>query len=915
MKTHQVNKLTSGLRLAFAIGAVATVSSPLAMAQEASASNEIDDTEVIQVTGIRGSQKANINAKRYANSVVDAITAEDIGKFPDKNVAESLSRIPGITIDRDFGEGQGVTIRGVQPDQNLTLVNGQAVGTAQWFVLSDATRNFNFEILASEMVAGLEVYKSAQADIDEGALGGTVILRTRKPLDMDAGVGQVSVEAQYNDISEETDPSFSGLYSWKNNDDTFGVLLSASYQERTVRRETNEDFGWFGPSIARIDPLIEAPQGAAQKGALPWGMGSALFQQDRKRLGFDVTLQWAPNDDLDLTLHYLNSKLEADNVNSNLIGIPFRGIAFLGTDTNPGTVSADGVVESLQVSGVAQRPAWARHMAYDNIFREGSEMSTDILDLEGNWQLENGSVHFQIGTTTGEGENRDFFTEFWVDANDPRAAFDFFNPGGTDPYIDFTSASPWLANPGDEMWLGGIFDQANSTEDTEDYVQIDYTHNTDWGVITEIKSGFKFRDRSFAQNRFRTDLANLAPIGAGSLGPASQFWSGDSLSVDHSETNGVAASYFMPDRDAMFNALYNVSECSGADDTSLCRRNDVFQSDASFDIEEEITSLYTMAKFSGEGFRGNVGLRYVETDTTSNGFDLNSGEAIAFDGNYNEWLPSLNLSYDVASDVVLRLAAARVITRPAPFQLAPAVNLTPETSSGTAGNPNLNPLTANQFEVGAEWYFDDASVAAVTLFRKDINDFIFTRTVAREINGQQINQLSTPENGGSTTIEGFELQLQHTFENGFGGYANYTYTDVADAEIEEAVPVTDADGNIIGATLASRSVSFPNTSKDSYNIGVYYETDLYSARLNYNYRSEYFIAQTEIGDRYRDDQSQLDAQFSWNLTDNITLKAEALNLTNEIWENYYLRESDGKRLGGTQSANGRRFFVGASFKF
>ncbi len=910
MNTHRVNKLTSSLRLAFALGAVASVSATPAFAQEGA-----EDTEVIQVTGIRGSQKANINAKRLSDAVVDAITAEDIGKFPDKNVAESLSRIPGITIDRDFGEGQGVTIRGVQPDQNLTLVNGQAVGTAQWFVLSDATRNFNFEILASEMISGLEVYKSSQADLDEGALGGTVILRTRKPLEMDANTGQVSVEAQYNDIAEETDPSISGLYSWKNQDETFGVLFSTSYQERTVRRETNEDFGWFGPSIARIDPLIEAPAGASDKGALPWGMGSALFQQDRERLGFDVTAQWAPNEDFDVSLHYLSSTLKADNVNSNLIGIPFRGIAFLGTDTNPGTVSSDGIVESLDVSGVDNRPAWARHMAYDNIFREGSEMSTEILDLEGTYQLEEGTIHFQVGTTTGEGENRDFFTEFWVDANDPRAAFDFFNPGGTDPYIDFTGPSPWLANPSDEMWLGGIFDQKNVTEDEENYAQVDYSHFVDWGAVTEIKSGFKLRSRSFSQNRHRTDLNNLAPIGEGSLGPASQFWSGDMVNVDHSETNAVAASYFFPDRDTMYNALYNVAECNDANSDGLCRRSDVFQSDASFEIEEDITALYTMAKFSGDGFRGNVGLRYVETDTTSNGYDLNTGAAVSFDGGYNEWLPSLNISYDLTQDVVLRFAAARVITRPAPFQLAPAVNLTPETSSGTAGNPSLNPLTANQFEAGAEWYFDDASIVAFTVFKKDINDFIFTKTVAREINGQQINQLSTPENGGSTTIEGFEAQIQHTFDNGFGGYANYTYTDVADADIDEAAPVLDDDGNIVGATLVTRTVSFPNTSKDSFNIGVYYETDLYSARLNYNYRSEYFIAQTEIGDRYRDEQSQLDAQFSWNLTETITLKAEALNLTNEIWENYYVRESDGKRLGGTQSANGRRFFIGASMKF
>jgi iron complex outermembrane receptor protein len=386
------------------------------------------------------------------------------------------------------------------------------------------------------------------------------------------------------------------------------------------------------------------------------------------------------------------------------------------------------------------------------------------------------------------------------------------------------------------------------------------------------------------------------------------------INVSHSETNAVGASYFFPNQSLMYDAFYGVAECTSGQ-TDLCRNSNQFLQESSFEVEEEITALYAMANFDGDGFRGNVGLRYVETDSTSNGFNTNTGEPVSTDGGYNEWLPSLNLSYDLSEDVLLRMAAARVLTRPAPFQLAPAVNLTPETSSGSAGNPELDPLTANQFEVGVEWYFDEASLAAITMFKKDINDFIFTKVVSREISGQQINQLSTPENGGSTTIEGVEMQIQHVFDNGFGGYAYYTYTDVADALIEEAVPVTDAEGNIVGATLSSRFVSFPNTSKDSFNVGVFYETDVYSARLNYNYRSEYFIAQTEIGDRFRDEQSQLDAQVSWNVTDTITIKAEALNLTNEIWENFYVRESDGKRLGGTQSANGRRFFIGASMRF
>lgn len=892
MKLNKMTKLSYGVKVAFACGAL-SLTAQNALAQEESA----EDVETIQITGIRGSQKANINAKRFSNAIVDAINAEDIGKFPDKNVAESLSRIPGITIDRDFGEGQGVTIRGIQPDRNLTLLNGQAVGTAQWFVLDNAGRNFNFEMLASEMVGGLEVYKSAQADIDEGANGGTVILRTRKPLDLDANTLQGSIETQYNDLSEENDPGLSGLYSWKNDDETFGLLVSASLQERTVRRETNEDFGWFGPSIERIDPLIEAPQGASEKGAVPWGMGSALFQQDRERVGFDVTAQWAPNDNLDVTLHYLSSTLKADNVNSNLIGIPFRGIAYMGTDTNPGTVT-NNIVDSLQVSGVPARPGWSRFLAYDNIYREGSEMSTEVLDLDVNYELENGLLHFQLGTTTGEGTNNDFFTEFWADPNDARVAFDFTNPGGTAPAIDFVGPSPWLQTPSDELWLGGIFDQRNLSEDEENYVQVDYTREVDLGVVTSVKSGLKIRDRSFKQDRYRTDLANLAPVGEGSLGPASQFWSGDLFNVSHANTSGIAGSYFAPDRSAMYNALYAVPECSASSaEGALCRRTDVFQTASSYEVSEDIVALYSMANFEGEGFRGNFGVRYVTTDQDSGGYDLVTGAPVSFSGDYSAWLPSVNLSYDLADDLVFRAAAGKTLARPSPFQMSASFNITPETSSGNAGNPELKPERSANYEMGLEWYYNDSSLAAVTAFTKDLTDVIVTQTVSATVDGNVINFLSQPVNAGSGSIDGIEFQVQHAFDNGFGGYFNYTYSDASEI--------------VAGAT----TFRVPFVSKNSYNFGAYYENDVYSARVNYTYRSEYYRSSAEIGDQYRDEQTQVDAQFTYNVTDMITLKLEGLNLTDEIWENYYVRNSDGARLGGTQSANGRRYYVGASFKF
>ena len=910
------------------------------MAGVVNAQEDSLQTEEVVVTGIRASLASSLNIKRESNAVVDAITAEDIGNFPDKNVADSLARLPGIAISRDFGEGQGVTIRGVSPDQNLTLLNGQAVGTAQWFVLSNATRNFNFEILASEMVGALEVYKSAQADMDEGGLGGTVILRTRKPLDLDANTFNASVDAQYGSNSEEWDPSISGLYSWKTADERFGVLFSIAHQQRTVERQTMEDFGWFGPSVTRIaadlyGPTLEDTGVNDDPGAIAWGMGSALFSQERERTGFDLTAQFAPTDELDMTLHYLSSEMKADNVNSNLIGIGFRGVFSMGPNTNIGTTNDNAIVDYLEVRGSDDRASWANHMAYDNIYRDGSEMSTEVIDFEGSFETGAHRVHWQLGQTTGEGLNKDFFTEFWGAYNDPEVAYDYFNPGGTSPYIDFTGPSPWLTEPGDQFWLGGAFDQVNATEDQENYVQVDYDLEVDLGAVRELSFGGKLRDRSFNQTRDQQTLANLAATGANSLGPASDFWTGDMITVDHSATAGRGSqTYFMPDRALMYSAFYAQPSCddpsvaainSDADDSNnvICLNTNSFQPLSSFNVEEQINAVYAMATFEEGALRGNMGLRYVTTDQESSGYNVDGSEKAPFESDYAVWLPSLNIAYDLSEEVVMRFAAGRALTRPAPFQLAPAVNLTPETGRGSAGNPNLNPLTADQYELGLEWYYGDASNVSVTAFKKDITDFIFNQTVdGGIINGSAIPQLTRPENGGSSTIEGAEFQITHSWDMGVGVFANYTYTDVGDAEIQSATALTgpddddtDAEPEITGATLSSRFVQFPNASQNTYNLGVYYENDSLSARLNYNYRSEYFLAQTEIGNQMRDEQSQWDAQFSYYITDNISVQLEAINLTDEIIENYYIRESDGARLGGSSFANGRRFFIGANYKF
>lgn len=879
-----------------------------------------EQLEEIVVTGIRGSIQDALAIKRNANAVVDSISAEDIGKFPDQNIAESLARIPGVTISRDFGEGQGVTIRGVSPDNNLALINGQAVGTAQWFVLSEATRNFNFEILAAEMVAGVDVYKSAQADLQEGGLGGTVNMRTRKPLDFDANTASVRVNGQFSDGPDEWDPEVSGFYSWKNRDETFGALLNVVYQERTVEREGIETFGsHFGPSIPRIDDAIVGPRlpdgTNDDKGGLPWGVGSALFQQERERLGIDFNTQWRPVENLDLGFHFLSSQMDADNVNSNLIGIPFRGLFGLAPeDAAMGSTSDDGVVEALQVRGSAAQPIWSRQLAFDNIFRLGSEMDTQVIDFEASYDLGVHHLHFQAGNTLGEGTNNDFFTEFWADPNDPTTAFDFTNPNGQDPRIDFVGPSPWLQGANDKFFLGGFFDQTNETEDEETYIQLDYDLDVDLGPVKELSFGYKYRDRDFEQRRTVQDVQNLAPFGEGSLGTADQFFDGDTV------TGGLGQTTFMPDQQLVRNAVNALPACADLSEaqqgTELCTTDKSIRGTAvlaSFDVTEEINTAYAMVTFEESNFRGNLGVRYVDTDQDSNGFEMGESGAVpgkTFSGGYDEILPSVNVAYNLQDDLILRFAAGRVLSRPAPQELAPNFNLTPETGRGTAGNPNLQPLIADQFEIGLEWYYGNNNNISLTTFKKEIKDFTFRQTTPQTIDGVFFQELTRPENGGATELEGFELQVTHTFDSGFGFQGNYTFVD--DDPVDIPVAIATDDG---GATLGTNRVSFPDVSENAFNLSGFYESDLWSFRLTYSYRDEWFTEAVEFGSAFRDSEENLDASFTFNVTDQLQLTLDAINITDETLKSFQKRATDGKEFTASRFENGRRFQIGASYRF
>ncbi|MBY5921821.1 TonB-dependent receptor [Ferrimonas balearica] len=820
--------------IAMVLGA-GTLMPATAMAEEAEA-----NVERIEVRGIRASQQASLNEKRFSNSVVDAITAEDIGKFPDKNVAESLQRIPGVTIQRQFGEGASVSIRGAGDDLTLTTLNGQNVASTGWFVLEPAKRSFNYELLPSEIVGDLKVYKSSQADLLEGGVGGTVEVNTRKPLDLDSLSFFASAASQYQSDSDTWDPLLSALGSWKNDSETFGVMVSGVMQDRSLQRQGNEAF-W------------------------EWGAGPVAFEQERERTALTATFQWAPTDRLNIVVNAIDMEMKANNTNYALwltqgdtswAGAPgsgawddtswIGGCGLCGGDA-PGAGSGTQIAGPLNVAYYQARP------------REAT-MSSEVYDLQLEYAGDGYLFEFQVGDTSSTGG-----TDFEMVVDDgtggtpiPGGSYDF--TGGKQTW-DLNGFDTAAYDPGSlNMGTGSNFNRTPKTDD-ETYVQADFAFEVELGVINELKFGARYASHNTTSRRFDyIQDPNFSP------------------SISTADVNG---------------GLIDV----GVDNYQILRVNDdalkawarssiIGQTEdlgSYSEIDEDNYAFYGMASYDADGLRGNFGLRFVGTDATSTYYvDDVKGETSA---DYTEVLPSFNAAYDLADDMILRFSAARVMARPqyVDMYVNPDVrganDDVPNNQYWIVGNVGLKPFIANQYDLGVEWYFNSASMVSAAYFRKDVSNFVTIQESGPYMNGEagidfggelRPDELEWTKqeksNGESATIEGLELQYQQDFDNGLGAIINYTYTDT------DTSPETFTDGNPF----------LSNSSKHSYNATGYYENDWLEVRLSYAWRDEYMIRETgAYGNRLHDAYGSLDLSARWHVTDYLDITLDAVNLTEE----------------------------------
>ena len=742
----------------------------------------------------------------------------------------------------------------------MVLLNDQNVASVGWFDLGGINRSFNFEMLAAEQISGMDLYKSVEADVNEGAIGGTVNLKTRKPLDLDAGTVFASVDGEYHENSEEWNPAYSALGSWKTDDETFGILVAYSNEQSKVHRETLSSFGTPSGSLTDNNGVSHNTYGY---------MSSILFDEERERSSSQITVQYAPSDDLMLSVNYNLFELDNDHINSAMFGI----VSYGTLDGNSITTNNAGVL-TRGTTNAASGPG--RPPLFNNTVLRTPEMQTDALNLSLEYTGDDWSVDVVAGSSNAEGRTKQSST-WWGDTDNAANGSYTYDVAGALEIIP--TNSDYLSSH-DNFQLFHEFTYINYVRDNEiEYIQTDFDYQLDKGMFTTLEVGLKYQSQTFAS---RADYRDVDVNKGIEDGLNLSDYNGGFATDLHSKEGRAGSLSAFPIANR---GLWDYAEANQATTTTTLSK---------FSIEEDITALYVKGNFEGDGFRGNVGLRYVDTDVLSKGSI--DGLPAQDTNNYSNFLPSVNIAADISEDLIFRFAAGSTVSRPDYDAMQMAETISVSFGTATVGSPDLEPYKADQYDIGLEWYFDDASILGATFFIKNISDYIETTSATESYEGCSETCLVTrSRNVGTADVTGLELQAQHDFGNGFGLQGNYTYTD---SEM---------------TTSTGQTVPLPEVSKNSFNLSGYYEDDNFSARLAYNYRDEWMRQYNNSGNRaVNDAYSQLDASVVWHAMDNLDISIEAVNLTNEA---LVLRQPEFGNVVHSVDEFGTRYYLGASIKF
>ncbi|HSX52540.1 MAG TPA: TonB-dependent receptor [Cellvibrio sp.] len=932
MKKFTVNPLVLAM--------AASIFPAISYAQENSAQPAESDgsvEEVIVTGSFRASMANALNTKRGSANNVDAIVAEDIGKMPDLNLAESLQRISGVAITREGGEGRNITVRGLGPGFSATTLNGMEVPSSTGGLDSSGGvnrgRNFDFNVFSSELFNKIILNKSAKGSLEEGGLASTVELYSAKPFDNPGLHAVVGGSMAVENLTGEDDPRVVAMVSNTFNDDKFGVLLSFAQSKRNIRQEGFGTVRYTSPfdnsnrSFVGNDSTVDITGTADPFGNYPnldpnhaklanEKLDFVLFPRlprmdsfntDQERTGVTGSFQFRPTDRMEFTLDYLSSDLKTDVTSYNYFA-QFRNTFNSITPTSIVLDDAGRVAVAGEFTGVTPRVESRGQFSetdFDQVVLSGKFELTDNLKLDlmyGNAAVVYDEEQYRF--------NLDALAPSYANASAPtRQAINGMNP--TYFSYDFRNNSDIaemsygfdITNP-----LNYFFSTPTIRKDVVERENDTFRADLTWDVDeTTIKSGVIWNERNITSERHDPTAGTLTdPVAKVSTGSGTSTI----LPITAASTNltttlsavtsgygdainppaGFPTNFVINDFTAT-KAAYNAGSFT-------LNPNDP----TTFDVTENTAGVYfeynRNMDLAGMPLMVNAGVRYVETEVESLGVAGNVPTRRESD--YAEWLPSANATLEVVEDFLVRFSANRNLSRPNLSSMTATVNATPINGNITIGNPGLDPTMADAFDLGFEWYFAEESVLGLTFFFKDIDSFILNDTISSTLPdelkkivataypqtdpsspafdpnaGATINDewnITTPLNGEGATVQGYEVSYQQPFTflppalEGFGLFANYTYVD------SEITYPGDIKGPLLGL------------SENSYNYGVYFERESFGARVVVNSRDDYVTAIPGSDRNFSENTTgptRIDMSAFYNITDNVKVSLEVINLTEE----------------------------------
>ncbi|MGP7795775.1 TonB-dependent receptor [Sphingomonas sp. CLY1604] len=920
----------------------------------------------IVVTGFRRSLDAALNVKRESVASVDAIVAEDIAKFPDQNLAESLQRIPGISIQRDAGEGRAITVRGLGAQFTRVRVNGlETVATSTDGASSNRDRAFDFNVFASELFNSIVVHKTAEASLDEGSLGAVVDLNTGNPLGGKTGfTGVLSGQASYNDLSKNFGPRIAGLLSYKNDAGTFGASLSAAYQKTNNFELGNNTVRWSQGVFDSVNgtPCFTQPNrgGAYTNNATCDAVALAFHpriprygsvRHDRERLGITGSVQWAPSDATKISIDGLYSRFKETREEK-------WGEVLLRSNERQMDVSNYTIDSNNNLIAATINDAWVRTEHYLR------KSQTEFYQIGGSWDQDvTDTFRFTLlGGYSKSDATIPVETTFVFDDRDAQGfRYDYTN--SRSPLISFGTSVTDPAN----FQLAEIRDRPSETVNNFRTAQL----RTEWDVTEglQIKAGGLYRRFAFDTKGFSRD-AVVCPNAGGrdvvlgtitctpntNIGPTAVYGFpatnlGEIFNLGRAgQPTGTTTQFLIPNiaAAAQYTGLYNRTAAVLVGDTRS--------------VSEEVTGGYgefdVKGDLAGLRYAANVGMRYVHTaqkstglsSATVNGTTVNTPATV--ERSYDDWLPAINVALFPADKVIIRGAIAKVITRPTLGSLTPGGSVDGFNYRVSFGNPQLDPFRATSFDLSAEWYFAPQSIFSVAAFKKNIESFpvsqprsgtfastglplsvIPASSPAAQNPEGQLWTITQPINGTGASLKGVEIALQSSFRflpgflKNFGFLANATFID-SSAAYTQGGPATSVSRGVInpvtGAVTTAGGVlgAYPNVtrtatlfglSKRAYNGTLYYEDAKFSARGSISYRSPYIDAASATGNLFEgyNKTINVDASLRYKLTQNFELSLEGTNLTDQYRDRYV--DLDANR-NYENNHFGRTFLMGARFK-